>query len=270
MIVRTVDGPFQLIRQREHATLAAELAREWGNARFPAPQPRDETLEGILHHDAGWEPLDDRPRVDPETGRPATALELRAEERVRAWRDSIERARKSSPFSGLLVSLHVSSRLESALDRANEDEIGLLNQFQKEQQALQARLRDRLALGEKGGRPAVGKDGSQITEEALQAAVQLLKVCDRIALFLVSDPLDEERVEYGTGEEDSPPVSLRLSWYNPLTLEVQPWPFRKDLFVLSVPAVEIPAGQYESDESLRAAFNVGKRLSLRFAVQKTG
>ena len=53
------------------------------------------------------------------------------------------------------------------------------------------------------------------------------------------------------------------------TLEVKPWPFRKDLFVPSVPAVEIPAGQYETDEALRAAFSVGKHISLRFAVQKT-
>lgn len=269
MIVRTVDGPFQLIRQHEHAVLARELAREWGNARFPAPQPRDETLEGILNHDSGWEPLDDRPRVNPETGRPATSLEMRAEEYVRAWRDSVEHAQRSSPFSGLLVSLHVSSRLETALDRAHEDEIELLNQFRNEQQTLQNELRDRLALGQKGGRPAVGKDGSQITEETLQTGLQLLKACDQIARFLASDPVEETRVEYRPGQEDAPVVPLRLSWYNPLTLAVDPWPFRKDLFVLSVPAVEIPAGQYESNESLRAAFNVGKHISLRFAVQKT-
>ena len=195
MILRTVDGPFQLVRQHEHAVLAGQLAREWGNARFPAPQPRNETLDGIRNHNAGWVPLDDRPRIVRETGRPATSLQLRADEYIRAWRESVERAQKNSPFSGLLVSLHVSSRLEAALVLAHEDEIELFNQFRKEQRARQAELRDQLALGQEGGRPAVGKDGSQITEEALQAGFGLIVACDQIALVLANDPVDESVVD---------------------------------------------------------------------------
>ena len=54
MIRREVGNEFFLITQDDHAHLAGELAKRFGNDRFTAPQPRESALTGVRLHDAGW------------------------------------------------------------------------------------------------------------------------------------------------------------------------------------------------------------------------
>jgi hypothetical protein len=53
MIVQRRDGQLLLIRQTDHAALAGNLARHWGNASFAAPSPRDPVVFAADHHDDG-------------------------------------------------------------------------------------------------------------------------------------------------------------------------------------------------------------------------
>ncbi|MFM8878525.1 MAG: DUF3891 family protein, partial [Verrucomicrobiota bacterium] len=66
---RTPQGWF-LITHPEHARIAGEFARAWGNDLFRRPFPSDATLEGIRRHDDGWAMRDASPKLTRE-GRPS-------------------------------------------------------------------------------------------------------------------------------------------------------------------------------------------------------
>src|SRR3954471_14996863 len=64
MIRRHVGEEFFLIAQDDHAKLAGELARHFGNDRFARPEPQNEVIAGVSLHDAGWPLHDDEPTLN--------------------------------------------------------------------------------------------------------------------------------------------------------------------------------------------------------------
>jgi len=55
----------------EHMDLCRQFAEAFGNDRFEKPEPYDETLYAIAHHDRGWDRFDAAPVLDPKSGFPA-------------------------------------------------------------------------------------------------------------------------------------------------------------------------------------------------------
>ncbi len=65
MIRRDVGNAYLLIAQDDHAKLAAELARHFGNQRFMwRPDPWREVVDAVAMHDAGWPLHDDAPTLN--------------------------------------------------------------------------------------------------------------------------------------------------------------------------------------------------------------
>jgi len=54
----------------EHNDLCEQFARAFGNAEFERPQPYDEVVYAIGHHDRGWDEFDANPTVDEKSGFP--------------------------------------------------------------------------------------------------------------------------------------------------------------------------------------------------------
>jgi hypothetical protein len=54
----------------EHNDLCGQFARAFGNAEFERPEPWDEVLYAIAHHDRGWDELDAHPVLDAKSGFP--------------------------------------------------------------------------------------------------------------------------------------------------------------------------------------------------------
>jgi hypothetical protein len=97
-----------LVTHPEHARLAGELARRWGNERFQAPAPAAAAALVIAaaHHDDGWDELDRVPAFNSEQGRPAHFLELPLEQTVGPYGRGVERVYAHDPHAGALVSMH--------------------------------------------------------------------------------------------------------------------------------------------------------------------
>jgi len=68
MIRRDDRGDWLVIVQVEHARLAGELARVWGNDRVASLAAFPTLVWGVEHHDDGWQEWDDAPRLNPATG----------------------------------------------------------------------------------------------------------------------------------------------------------------------------------------------------------
>src|SRR5689334_1260534 len=115
MLVRRDDEEVLAIGQLSHSWLSGQLARAWGNERFPGPEPREEIVLGAEQHDVGWALFDLRPRLSPETGLPCSFLATTVAEHPEIWQDAPDRLATTSLRAALVVSLHGRSLSELRL-----------------------------------------------------------------------------------------------------------------------------------------------------------
>ncbi|HTU99016.1 MAG TPA: DUF3891 family protein [Luteitalea sp.] len=85
MIVRPDGDSLLLIRQPDHAAMAAEVLSAWQADGLPERPTRDVVLHATREHDCGWIAEDDAPIVNPETGHPWDFIRLPVERRQGVW-----------------------------------------------------------------------------------------------------------------------------------------------------------------------------------------
>src|SRR4051794_751413 len=192
MIRHRQGNDFLLITQDDHARLAGEFARHFGNADFARPVRFEEVMRGVALHDCGWPVHDDAPTLN-RNGEPVHVLESPMPIATKVWSESARRAVEVGPYEGLLVSLHVLnlSAIAQKHDATpheryeNRHDLFLLNRFQQEQIELQENLRRQLGLAV--GIPlwlGLAKPGTSEAEERLRFDFRVLQAMDRISLDL--------------------------------------------------------------------------------------
>jgi hypothetical protein len=90
----------------EHAALAGQFARAFGNRVFEPVQPRDIVLQVVDNHDKGWAAWDAAPRTDPASGLPYNLLDTPIEDIVKTSTASPDFNECRHPYGGLLSSMH--------------------------------------------------------------------------------------------------------------------------------------------------------------------
>jgi hypothetical protein len=99
-----LEAPRTVILQPDHSRLAAEIAQHLRPEIFGELPP--EVLGAIREHDFGWE-RSDRNQLALVANRPLRPFpRLSPEETHPSWRESVRRARDSSPLKGVIVSRH--------------------------------------------------------------------------------------------------------------------------------------------------------------------
>ena len=112
MILQNADpsqpdqGTRFIIKNIEHAALAAQLATNFGNDEFATPEPFDELLFLAAHHDHGWQSLDEDPPVNDKDGLPFNLVDTPIEHIILTSKASPDFNEKHSPFCGLISSMH--------------------------------------------------------------------------------------------------------------------------------------------------------------------
>jgi hypothetical protein len=86
--------------------LAHQFARNFGNDRFEASEPKDLMFHVVLHHDAGWADFDRNPVTDPSTGLPYNLVDTPAQYITVTSRLSPDYNQRHHPFCGLMSSMH--------------------------------------------------------------------------------------------------------------------------------------------------------------------
>src|SRR3982751_2326827 len=237
MIRRRVDDEFWLFTQHDHALLAGQLAEEFGNHAFAAPDPRDATIRGVAMHDCGWPLHDDEPTLNNKH-EPLDVFETPPHVGLKVWSEASRRAAELDPYAGLLVSLHSLSLSMFAMspDRtvANEKWDATdprtrfeANQFQHAQLELQETLRRRLGL--RTDLPTQGGIVTAPTEDprelALRFNFRLLQAMDKISLCVCCTEPPFTKIEPLETQPGHAPQSLRVHRPTPATLHLSPWPF---------------------------------------------
>ena len=105
VIIRSGSGQHLLIRQSDHAALAARIMRAWRRDGLPRSPRRDVILLATQCHDDGWIDLDRAPLFDETTGQLLDYLHAPDEIRRTIWPRGVA-ALSAHPYAAALVAQH--------------------------------------------------------------------------------------------------------------------------------------------------------------------
>lgn len=200
MIVRETGRGFLLVEQHEHGLLSGEFARRWREE----PRPYGPTVYAIANHDAGWRTLDRETLWNEEAGRPYSFVDYPLEPKLEAYRRGIDLVEESSPYAGLLCSMHYHGFVR-----------GLAEEPAARFVAGEERRQERL-------RRALGREELA----SVRRNFLFLRLCDDLSLFVcLNEPGRNEHPWYRDGFRFLG-ERLRPVWEDRRTLRLEPNPFR--------------------------------------------
>jgi hypothetical protein len=225
VIVRPDGDSWLLIRQPDHAALAADLLSHWQADGIADRPTRDILLRATRDHDCGWLEEDDAPTVNLETGAPWDFIHLPVGRRQAVWLRAI-RLLAGEPHVAALVAHHAIT----AYARYDGDPA----------------WRDffRTMTSERDSRVAAlaGKT-TGVTFDSFLRDYASLRAADLISLALCHGWQDRFELDYYRGQPDGP------------TLVITPDPFGGSSVEWRVPARRIPQRRYASDAEVREVFD---------------
>lgn len=271
MIRRHVGEEFFLIAQDDHAKLAGQLARHFGNDRFARPEPHEDVIAGVSLHDAGWPLHDDEPTLNP-AGLPIDVFESTRPIAFKVWHASADRAYSAGPYADLLVSLHnlslsVIATTQSAgnhekFDMSKMTEQFELNKFQHREIERQERLRKELGMAT--DRPlkfGLAFAGTDETEDRLLFNFRLLQAMDMcsLALCCTTPPAGKTPDLLPRVGGSALQLSLKRDGNN---LMVDPWPFDVERIEVTIPFRRVKATPFATEQEFHSAYAAAPRESL--------
>lgn len=240
MVLRHDERGVIAIGQASHAWISGQLARAWGNERFPPPDPHEEVCLAAEQHDVGMAAWDLAPTRNPETGLPHSFIEMPVSVHLELWRNGPPRLRSQSRYAALLASMHGSRLYELRdLTRLSSEHVDEVRAFLAEQRDFQQQLL-RSLHGDEATRAAA-------TPDAVARNSQLIWIWDFLSLALCLDwaPCTAHAVPGNDG-----PVELNVE-PGPI---LDPWPFADATRPLTVRCEgRRLTGRYDTDEELTAA-----------------
>jgi hypothetical protein len=233
VVLRELGGDAVLcIGQPAHAWVSGQLGAAWGNGLFPEQRPREEVCLAATQHDLGMAASDADPELNPDTGWPASFLEMPVETHLRLWSAAPRLALAQSRWVALLVSMHGAYLYGS---RAEQPGVG---EFLEAQRAFQDEVRSSLGVSE---------------QEAARNQ-RLLAAWDWMSLVLCRDEVPAT-IEAGR--------TVRLERTGEGVVAVAPWPFRVEEVEVAFDARRLE-GRFDDERAMREALRAApwERLAL--------
>lgn len=227
VIVIYKEEGWQVITQRAHGILAAQLAMQWKVK--DRPERWTETVLAIAEHDDAEAELDGENLLTP-TGGPLN-FDMKAFELAHCQKLSMLTQTKNR-FIALLTSVHTVF-LYGKEEAANPE----AKAFLKEQRALQERWRKELKM----------------EKAEVMRIYDLLEWCDACSLLICQGQQQPEKrkLEISTGPDKQ---MYRLAQIDDTTLTVEPWPFEAKTFPVSFEWRSLAQLQFASSKEFRQAF----------------
>jgi hypothetical protein len=200
MIVRERPDSFLLFGQHEHALMAGEIARRWGER----PEPFGPTVYAVANHDLAWREPDGEVLWNGEKDKPYSFMDYPLHLKLPAQRWGIDQVEAHDAYAGCLCSMHYARFL---LDTERPEEI----EFREGEFERQARL----------------KEGMPERDLAnLERNFHFLRLCDGISLFLcLNEPGGDDNPPPYPGGFEFDGTRFGLVWEDDRTLSLDPDPF---------------------------------------------
>ena len=222
-----------LIRQIDHARLAADIAAHWASGSSGLGLS-DIVIAAISQHDDGWLDWDARPEIDGQ-GRPIAFDEMPSASAVQIWRKSIASVEPLGPLAQYMVAGHFCALLVR-FGRVKSDGLSdpIAKQFHTE---YTAKMKDWLTAWTAGS-----EQKAPFADEALR----WLQFFDALSLWLCTrrQTQPEQMVAPSNGSLTFSPQS------GTDTIHIAPWPLRQPRLQVQVVARIVPAKAYRSTQEL--------------------
>ena len=246
MLLRQDGDGVIAIPQPSHSWLSGQLARAWGNPRFPPPVPIEEVCLAAEQHDIGWLSWEAEPTLDPGSGRPKTFMQVGSDTHTALWRDGVRRAAIYGRYVGLLVSLHADTIYSRFFDfaKAAPEEARLVRAFLDEQHAFQQATIAALR--------ADPLTATEAEDEAIERNRLLVAALDWLSLHLCWGVTAEARVpEVPAGGGERVELVLRPG-AQPGEVTVDPWPFASERVAVRAEGKRLTRRHADEEEMRRA------------------
>ncbi len=246
MLHREDAGGLIVIAQPVHAWIAAQLARNWGNAAFGTFAPWEDVCLAAEQHDLGMTAWERAPTLNPATGRPYTFLNMPTLDHVRGWTQTGRQALMQGRYAALLTSLHGTGLYEQYHDwlRDTPDEAQTARDYLSNEYAFQAELLDTLRDD-----PVYAP---YTTEEALARNRRLVSAWDRLSLALCHGVHEPTTIADVPTANDEAALTLAPVDGDPLNVTVDPWPFHAFIVRLVCEGRRLPQ-TFTDEAEMRAA-----------------
>jgi hypothetical protein len=266
MLIRQEDGELIVVRQTDHMAQVGRIAEQWGNARFPALEHREETIRAAALHDNGWRDWEEQPTLVPETSRPRNLDEVEVALHAAFYRAGVERAIAVDAYTGLLVSLHAAVLyagvedwdLESLTPPERPDLGDVERSFIADQVEVQRWLRQELATHP--------RYGASVHPKRLWPAYLRLRIWDQISLYFLFWGMQERTLDHApTGDGEA---SLALHQIDVRAATADPWPFGRDSVSFPVVVARVPDRPYASGDEFRSVLATAAPEVQEFTMRK--
>ena len=256
MLLRRDERGHLAIGQPAHAWISGQLARAWGNDRFPAPAPHEEVCLSAEQHDIGMAAWDLDPARNPGTGLPYSFTEMPLAVHMELWRAGPRRLVRQSRYAALLVSMHGTRLYErrdlSPLSAADAQQV---RHFLEDQRRFRRRLLSSLRAD-----PATRASADH---DLVARNSQLLWTWDSLSLAICLDwaPFTLHDVPSAGG-----PADIRLSaGARPHELRLDPWPLTPATLVVRCEGQRLE-NRVDTDDALARALVVAPWEALAFTL----
>jgi hypothetical protein len=224
MIVNYTEQGWEIITQRAHGLLAAQIAMQWH--KKDRPERWTETLIAIADHDDAQTELEADNLLTPQGGPVDFSMKkFEAEHCQRLHNFSISKSR----YIALLISVHM-----VFLHKGEADSNPLVKQFLAEQEKLQKQWMKEL----------------HITQKEINRAYGLMEWCDAFSLLLAQHEVQPENrtIEVSQGPDNR---QYKLMRNENGSLSIKPWPFEEENFNLTLESRLLPTLQFKSNAQFK-------------------
>lgn len=274
MLIKRSNGELTLIEQVAHARMTRDIAEHWGNERFAAPRPQDESFMAAAMHDDGWREPDAIPLFNEREGRPLHFLEIGMDEHAKLYGQGVDEVFAANSYAGLLVSMHWTGLYRSRWGMQTGRVVFGTNVRQddavlsEEQRWIDVK------------RELIGAQRRSDLEHSLWYNYELLQAWDFISLYACicdtspgdgpTRPIFEtlKSLDHEPGPRTIPAVPVAIGGERvELTLTatergvavIDPFPFDVDEFRVTVTARVIPDRRYADVDEAREALATAKQ-----------
>ena len=246
------------ITQTAHAWVAGQLARQWGNERFPSFAPVEPLCYAAEQHDRGFLDWERQPMLNPRSGLPHTFENIPLKLDVELRKKSILELKAVSLYAALVTSLYFARTVGKQSPLESHDDRLRIAEFLREQEALQHKLLSSLR-----------KDPylrSACSDRAIEYNQGLLAAWDQLSVQLCRDPDCNFSINNVPSALDKT-CRLSVTSIDPSSREVglEPWPFSKPRVELTCEG-HVLDRRFTSEADLRRYLKDARRVSVIYTL----
>jgi hypothetical protein len=242
-----------LINQHDHAELAGDIMKFWGDDSFARPKPYDEVLFAIREHDNGWREWDSSPKVNPENKYPMNFLEMSSSDQAEIWRRCFKRHSLEHPYASVLIALHFGKLNEKSLIN-NSNKTTARTSHNETIDFVSQMLKINISNLDLKSFP-----------EDVRVNLRLVQIGDVISLALChgwnSIKIKDVPLEY-----NGRVATLSLKSSDGTNYTIDPYPFTEPLINLRLRSRRLNQKKFSRDEELREALRQSKYETLEFSI----